>query len=395
MDFFIHVLNKENLMIRIHRKRTMVAGISGRILLVGVLLAVLVTGCDRGGKEVHVGFIGGLSERNLDLGQAGYKGMQLAAEQVNRAGGINGQMVVLDARDDAQNMETATKAAEELVAAKVEAVIGPFTSAMAAAMLPVFNRSQVLLISPTITGMDFYGKDDFMIRLNRTTRDNARDYARELLARRQRRVAAAMDTRNRAFTESWYNEFREAITKLGGEPPAKIDYESSTTTDYVGIMREMLAGGPDGLLFISGALDAARLAQQARLQAPQLPISAVEWAGSEQLIELGGAVVEGLLIVQNYNRTDADPRFREFQEAYYRRFQSEPGYGSVMAYDAAMVLFAALKKKTATETPKQAVLKYGPYQGLQQEIVFDSNGDTDHKVFFTEIRNGQFQVLGK
>ncbi|MEN6438275.1 MAG: ABC transporter substrate-binding protein [Syntrophobacter sp.] len=380
-------------MIRIWKKKRIAAAISGRILLAGVLLAMLATGCDRGGKEVRVGFIGGLSERNVDLGQAGYKGVVLAVEQVNRAGGINGQMVVLDSRDDAQNRETAFKAAEELVAAKVVAVIGPFTSGMAAAILPVFNRSRVLLISPTITGMDFYGKDDFMIRMNRTTGDNAGDYARELLARGQKRVVAAMDARNRAFTESWYNEFRDAMTKLGGDPTVKIEYESSAATDYAGIMKEMLADRPGGLLFISGALDAARFAHQARKQAPDLPISAVEWAGSEQLTDLGGAVVEGLLVVQNYNRADTGPRFRAFREAFYRRFQSEPGYGSVMAHDAATVLFEALKKKTAAETPKEAVLKYGPYQGLQQEIVFDSNGDTDHKVYFTEIRNGQFRVL--
>lgn len=386
---------KKSYMIATACKERTVGGVCGRILLAGMFLAFFITACDRGEKEVRVGFIGGLSEQNLDLGQAGYRGVVLAVEQVNRAGGINGRTVVLEPKDDAQNKETAAKAAEELVADKAAAVIGPFTSAMAAAMLPVFNRSRVLLISPTITGMDFYGKDDFMVRMNRTTRDNARDYARELYARGQRRVVAAMDTRNRAFTESWYNEFHDAMTKLGADPPAKVEYESNATTNYAGIMNQMLGERPDGLLFISGALDAARFAHQAREQAPRLPITAVEWAGSEQLIELGGPVVEGLLVVQNFNRADTAPQYRAFREAFYRRFQSEPGYGSVMAYDAAMVLFTALEKKTATETPKQAVLKYGPYQGLQQEIVFDGNGDTDHKVFFTEIHNGRFEILAK
>jgi len=82
-----------------------------------------------------------------------------------------------------------------------------------------------------------------------------------------------------------------------------------------------------------------------------------------------------------------------FREAYYRRYQVNPGYSSVMAYDAAMVLFEALRKKSSGETPKQAVLKYGPYQGLQETISFDANGDTAKKVYFTEIRDGKFHVL--
>ena len=73
-------------------------------------------------------------------------------------------------------------------------------------------------------------------------------------------------------------------------------------------------------------------------------------------------MVEGLIIVQNYDRNDDSARFREFREAYFRRFQKNPGYSSVSAYDAALVLFAALEKRADSETVKAAVLKHGPYQ---------------------------------
>lgn len=155
----------------------------------------------------------------------------------------------------------------------------------------------------------------------------------------------------------------------------------------------MLNKNPDGLFFVAGAIDVARLAQQARRQAPALPIGASEWAASEQLIELGGKVVEGLLIVQNYDRDDDSPRYREFREAYFKRFQTNPGYSSVSAYDAAMVLFDALSMRAKGESIKAAVLRNGPYQGLQQRIAFDANGDTERKVFFTEIRDGSYRKL--
>ena len=141
---------------------------------------------------------------------------------------------------------------------------------------------------------------------------------------------------------------------------------------------------------IVAAREAARLAQQARKQAPQLPIGASEWAATEQLVELGGDVVEGLLIVQNYDHEDNSPRFREFSEAYFKRFQRSPGYSSVSAYDAATVVLDALRKRQGGETLKDALLKNSPYQGLQQEIAFDANGDTPRKVFFTEIRDGRY-----
>lgn len=356
-------------------------------------LVLILSGCHQADKPIRVGFIGGLSSRNLDVGESGYRAVMVAVEQINREGGINGRLVVVEPRDDAQNRETALQAAEALVAAQVDAVIGPFTSGMAMAMVPIFNKAGILVISPTISSIDLYGKDDFLVRMNRTTRDNAHDYAHMLYGRGQKHIALAVDMRNRAFTESWYNEFQKAMTQLAGARVERVDYESSDSTDFAAVIRQMIDTRPEGLLFVSGALDVARLAQQARNLAPSLPISACEWAGSEQLLELGGEVVNGLLIVQNFNRDDTTPRYVAFREAYSRRFQVHPGYSSVMAYDAATVLFTALRKKSANETPKQAVLKYGPYQGLHQTIAFDANGDTDKKVFFTEIQNGKFNIL--
>ena len=357
------------------------------------LSSLLLLGCGASQEPIRIGFIGGLSDRNSDVGQAGQNGVILAVEQINRAGGVDGRLIELVSRDDAQNKEVAAKSAEELVEAKVEAVIGPFTSSMAAAIVPVTGQAGILEISPTLTAMEFDGKDDNLVRINRTTRDNARDYARVLVARGERHIAVAYDTRNRAFTESWLNEFRAAIAALGGTLAAEVSYESKPDTDFAQVVAAMLKGDPDGLFYIAGAIDVARLAQQSRKEAPKLPIGASEWAASESLLELGGRVADGLLIVQNYNRDDDSPRYREFRDAYQKRFQRLPGYSSVSAYDAATVLFTAMAKRKKGETVKTAVLKYGPYTGLQQEIAFDANGDTQRKVFFTEIRDGRYVLV--
>lgn len=364
----------------------------GKRLFLGLALAALLAGC--GPKApIQIGFIGGLTGPNSDTGQSGLNGVILAVEQFNRTGGVGGRMVELIARDDGQSGEIATRSATELVAARVDAVIGPFTSSMAEVIVPITGQAGVFQVSPTITSMDFHGKDDNLFRINRTTRDNARDYAQMLSGRGQMHIAVAYDTRNRNFTESWLGEFRATVQAGGGQLAAEVPYESGADTDFERVVRQMLAGKPDGLLFIAGALDVARLAQQARRDAPRLPFAASEWASTEQLIELGGDVVEGLLIVQNYNRDDSSESFRNFTEAYYRRFQRQPGYSAVSAYDAATVVLTALKNRRQGETVKAAALRSGPYRGLQGDIVFDANGDTERKVFFTEIRGGRYERL--
>ncbi|MCB1743897.1 MAG: ABC transporter substrate-binding protein [Gammaproteobacteria bacterium] len=360
--------------------------------VLAMLSVALLAGC-ADEDPIRVGFIGGLSDRNSDVGLSGHRGVVLAVEQLNRAGGVDGRQIELIALDDAQDRQTAEAAARELVAAGVEAVIGPFMSSMAAAVAPVFNEAGIVVISPTITSMDFYGRDDYLIRINRTTRDNAREYAEALWARGQRRIAIALDVRNRTFTASWLAEFRAALGEHGGEVVAAVEYTSEMDTDFEAVVREMLARPSDGLFFISGAVDVARLAQQARKLAPTLPIGAAEWAGTEQLVKLGGDVIDGLLIVQNFNRDDRSPRYAEFRDAYFNRFQHAPGYSSVMANDAATVLFHAMRTRGAKQSLKEALLGHGPYPGLQEEIVFDSNGDTQRKVYFAEVHDGDFKLV--
>lgn len=358
-------------------------------VLVCASLSALLAAC--GPQEpVRLGFIGGLTDRNSDNGQSGLNGVTLAVEEFNRSGGIDGRKIELIAKDDAQNKETAAKSSQELVTAKVDAVVGPFTSGMAAVIVPITGKAGIFQISPTITSMAFYGKDDNLFRINRTTRENAQDYADVIVRRGQKRIAVAYDTRNLNFTQSWLNEFRGAVTGLGAALVAEVPYESSADADFARVVQTMVKDNPDSLFFISGALDVARLAQQARRLAPKLPIGASEWAATEQLLELGGEVIEGLLIVQNYDSGDTSPRFKEFTEAYFKRFQRNPGYSSVAAYDAAIVTLTAMRKQERGEALKSAVLRNQPYQGLQQQIAFDANGDTKRKVFFTEVRNGRY-----
>ncbi|MDO9026186.1 ABC transporter substrate-binding protein [Zwartia sp.] len=360
--------------------------------LLFLLFFIVLAGCGKQ-EPISIGFIGGLTGPNSDNGQAGLNGVTFAVEEFNRAGGVKGRLVELVAKDDGQSKSKAEASTQELVEAKVQAIIGPFTSGMAEIIVPIAGKAGIFEVSPTITSMDFYGKDDNLFRINRTTRDNAIDYAKFLTAQGIKQIAVAYDLRNRNFTESWLTEFKMALNSQGGHVVAAIPYESGSNTPFESVMEKMLQAKPEGLLFISGALDVARLAQQARRQAPALPIIASEWAATEQLIDLGGKVVEGLIIVQNYDRDDQSDRFKQFSQAYFKRFQRYPGYSSVSAYDAATVVLQALKNQRKGETVKESALRSGPYQGLQQMIVFDKNGDTPRKIFFTRISNGQYEKL--
>lgn len=357
--------------------------------VLGTALILLVLAACSPAEPIKIGLLAGLSDRGSDFGESVRNGVILAVEQQNKAGGINGRKIELLVRDDGQDKVKATEAALELIALHPDIIIGPVTSSMATVVLPLMAQAGQVFISPTVASTDFYGKDDYFFRVNCTTRDAAIQHARVLFERGTRRAGLAFDVSNLSFSATWVEAFADEFKQLGGAVSGTAGFESSATTHFSDVITQLLNTKPEALVFVASTLDTSRLAQQARRLAPGLALSSSEWAASaEALSEMGGSAVEGMLITHAYNRDDSGAAYQNFRTAFKNRFQREFGSFSLLAYDTANIVFAAMKQRNGSENMKTALLKYGPYKGVQQEIVFDANGDATRMVYFTELRSG-------
>ena len=362
-------------------------GLMRRGLLVA-MAALLLAACGPG-EPLRIGFIAELTGRSADLGEGARNAMMLVVDEFRAGGQLGRRPVEVIVRDVGADATSARRSAEELVAAGVEVIVGPMNSGSIDAIQPVTEAAGVLLLSPTASAVKFHGKDDHLFRLNSTTRDNGRHYAEHYHARGIRRIAVAVNQNNRAFSESWLEEFRRAYEAIGGEVLSAPFFDSSAPS-YEPLVHQLLGERPDGLLVIGNAVDSARLAQQVHKLRPGTPMIVAEWAGTSQLIELGGKAVEGLMLLQNYNHEDDSPRFQAFQEAYRKRFGKAPVYSSVLTYDAGIAVLTALARRDAGMKMKQALLSFGPYEGLQQKIGFDANGDARRAAYFMTVKDGRF-----
>jgi branched-chain amino acid transport system substrate-binding protein len=340
---------------------------------------------------IRIGFLGALTSRAASFSEEGRNGVILAIEQRNQAGGVGGRPLELVVQDHGSTAEQATQAFQALVATRVDAVIGPYASETAVTLLPAIDAAHVLVLSPAVTSVALAGRDDDLVRLSRTTRDNAQALASALHARGLRRLALATDTGNRAYFVAWRDDFRTAFAQLGGAVVADTEFTSTPDASFERVVQAALAAKPDGLVAISSSVDAALMAQQMAKQPQRVPMAAI--AASDALLELGGSAVEGMLVAQAYNRADTSPRFRSFVQAYQQRFGREPSYSAIASYDAMLVLTRAMVQAAPGESLRDAVLRYQPYEGVQGTIRFDGFGDGTRPAFFSIVRNGRFEPL--
>jgi branched-chain amino acid transport system substrate-binding protein len=370
-------------------------GVAVRMRLwIAAALILSLLGCVRP-DPIRIGFVGGTSGRVADLGIAGRDSVQLAIERCNQEGGINGRPVQLITRDDEQNPEKAVLVVKELIDQRVVAIIGPMTSSMGTILVPIANEAGVLLMSPTVTTEELSGKDDHFFRVSSTTREYAARSARyQLKSGAMRRVAAVYDLGNRSFTENWLRNFQSVFVEGGGQIIRELGFESGGETNYLQLAGEVLAAQPEGVLIVANSMDSAILCQQFRKLDAEIPITLADWGATERLIELGGRAVEGVTVVQTFDRNCSAPAYQTFRKLYMERFHREPGFPGVYSYDAVSVVLEALRKQQPGQSLKEVVLARRSFQGLQNPFSFDAYGDVQRpQASISVVRNGDFAVL--
>lgn len=369
-----------------------------RLLLSLFFIATITAGIAlvscRSNAPIPIGFVAGLSGKFSDLGLDCRRGVEIAIDKVNKAGGIDKRQLQLIAMDDGQDEKTAREAVAKLIAQHVPVIIGHSTSNMSLATLPLINASQTLLVSPTSSTPLLENIDDNFIRSCTVSRNAAVPMARYLRDKLGiSSIGIIYDLGNRAYTEQWYNAFRKTFLDAGGKRVEPLAFTSRPDIEMLPLVTEMRQKDIEMLVIVANSVDAALLCQQVRKAGWQIPLALSDWAATEQLINLGGRTVEGAIISQFFNRKSTKPAYLTFKEEFLRSYKSEPGFGALHSYNAAMMIFRAMSERQGNETLKQTILRIAHFQGLQDDIVINQYGDSNHPTYIGVIENGAFKIF--
>jgi branched-chain amino acid transport system substrate-binding protein len=316
-------------------------------------------------------------------------------EQCNEQDGINGRRVTLIIKDDRQDAKTAVQAVQELIAAKVAAIVGPLVSNMATVVVPYLNEAQLTTVAPTVTTPQLSGRDDHFFRVCITAREHASRSARyQIDSGDMRRVSVVYDGGNRTFSENWLADFTKPFVAGGGKILTAIEYTAKDGRSFSDIARALLAADPDGILIIANPMDSGLLCQQIRQSDSSIKITLSNWGASQRLLEMGGNAVEGVTLPIAFDWDSPSPPYRTFRRKYLERYQREPGFAGFYAYDAVQVVLTALKASELQKPLKAVLLSIGEFDGLQGRIRFDAYGDVaPARASIRIVRNRKFVVV--
>ncbi len=158
---------------------------------------------------------------------------------------------------------------------------------------------------------------------------------------------------------------KEFFVKGGGEIVSAIPYNTKENNPFEDIANKALSLDINGILIVANSMDSALLCQQIRKKNKTMYITVADWGANEQLLEFGGKAVEGVTVVQTFDREDPSPAYQAFRKAYMEQLGREPGFPGVNTYDAAHVVITALKRRKKGQTLKKTVLSIQRFEGCK------------------------------
>ena len=344
---------------------------------------------------IPIGFSGELTGSNADLGVQGRNGAILAVESVNESGGINGRPIELIVRDDGGTPAGAKAADSALIEAKVVAIIGHMTSGQSMAALPVTEKADMLMLSPTTSTSLLTGIDDHFLRIQPAITAAAGKLAGIAKSQyRTERIVVIADQDNLAYSDAFRKAFVDAFEKTGGHRSENLFFSSSSHPDFDELMQPISPSNVDGILIIASAKDTAFIAQHLRNNGFSCPLFSSGWAQTNTLIQNGGKAVEGLILVADYDIDSRKPAFETFRLRYRERFGRPPTFAAAQSYEAMNLLAKALKQTGGKKSGlKEALLGINDFQGLLGSIKMDPYGDVIRTQFVVMVKNGNFRTL--
>lgn len=345
-------------------------------------------------RAITIGVPIGLTGPASGIGYHGRNGIELAAAEINAAGGIAGRMIELRVVDDLESPEGGLEAARTLAEGGATAVVGFMSSGAASLAIDYLSERRLVVISPTASSVDFNARDDYFFRLIGSNDNQGRLLAEEAAARGYRRAALVYNRTNRSYTFSVLEGFQAEFERRGGLTVMLDPVAEAAANDYAAVADEYAASGADCLVVAASSFDAGSIAQELALRGAKAPVFAAMWARTPDLFVYGGATVDGAALVGAADPVaeDAGPELRRFADAYRARYGEDPLFSAVFAYEAMRALEAGLKatRGEGGQELKRALLGVRGLPGLQGAISFDAFGDVIRPYFLFEARDGRF-----
>jgi len=360
-------------------------------LVTAVVFAVNKSKTD--GKGINIGAILPLSGYGAKYGEAARKGMELAVDQINSAGGIKGRSIRIIYDDSQGDPKAGVAAFQKLVTVdNVQAVLGDLLSSVTLSVAPIANQRKVVLFSPASSSPKLTEAGDYVFRncpSDVYEGSVMANFAFDKLALRE----VAILRINNDYGLGIGDVFKKAFSAKGGSIVDEESYDENST-DFRTQIAKIGKDHPPAVYMLGYKQMGYILRQAKELGLKTQFLSTVTFEDPD-ILKVAGDAAEGVI----YSASTFDPKsvndvVSRFVAAFEAKYHSPPDIFAGLSYDAVKILALGIENGGIRgEEIKTALYQVKGYPGVAGVTSIDANGDAVLTPVIKTVRDGKFVFL--
>lgn len=362
------------------------------ILGTGIALIGLWAGCGGGGTadEILIGEYSAMTGTTATFGQSTHRGLMMAVDECNAAGGVLGKKVRLLTEDTQSKPEEAATAVTKLITRDgVKAVIGEVSSSRSLAAAPICQANGVPMVSNASTNPEVTRKGDYIFRVCYIDPFQGEVMARFAYNTLGLRKAAILKDIKNDYSIGLAQYFEETFVKLGGQVVATQAY-SEGDIDFKAQLTALKSAEPEAVIVPGYYTEAALIVKQARELNMTIPFIGGDGWDSAKLVEIGGQAMNNTFFSTAYTADDPDSIVQNFVTKYTSRYNEKPDAFAALGYDAGLILFDAIKRAGSTDGPalRDALKATRDVRGVTGSITIDADRNARKPIVIIAVVDG-------
>jgi branched-chain amino acid transport system substrate-binding protein len=390
-------------------KKKKLAGVFLSLMLTASLMAGCKGGAqntgssgDGGGDVIKIGANLELSGGVASYGNSAADGIELAFEEINKKGGIDGKKLKLVKVDNKSDAAEATNGAIKLISQdQVVAIIGASTSTNTLAQVQVAQDNKVPLITPTGTNPTITNKDgkvnEYVFRTCFIDPFQGTVAAKFALDELKVKNAAVIIDTSSDYSKGLASAFKKSFEENGGKIVGEEAYVAKDT-DFRATLTRIKSSNPE-FIFLPGYYEEVGLiVKQARELGINVPIMGGDGWDSPTLVEIAGPeALNNTFITNHYSANDPDEKIQSFVKAFKEKYNKTPDGFAALGYDTAYFIADAIKRagEANPEKIKEALAQTKDLALVSGVITLDENHDPIKSATILEYKNGEQQFKVK
>ncbi len=363
--------------------------------LAAVLLFVFSCTKKANENEILIGSYSSNTGATATFGVYQLRGIDMAVEEINAKGGINGKKIKHINYDNKSDGDETLAVVNRLISQdKVVAILGEATSGRSKIGASVAQQNKVPMLTSSATNPDVTKVGNYIFRACFIDPFQGYVMAKFMTENLKLKKAAIMrDTKN-DYSVGLSDIFAEKLKGMGGEIVIDVAYQEGDI-DFKSQLTSIKAKGVDAIFIPGYYNEVALVAKQAKELGIKTPLLGGDGWSSPKLFEIAKEAINGNYFSNHYTTESTDPKTIEFVKSFKAKFNEVPDVMAALAYDATYMMAEAIAKtKTITsENIRDELAKIKDFHGVTGQMSMDANRDAVKSAVVVQVEGENYKFI--